>query len=154
VATHGRKRFSGDLLVVRVIHRAMNTFVRGHELLSTHEAIDSLFATIVRSARAGDWSGCQAAGSDFAIALDVHLRHEESVQFPAYAGTSAAAADEVRTLEAEHRRIRKFIGKLLAGVQHGVLRADLVDQVASLLREHDARESERFRPWLEASRHH
>ena len=120
------------------------------ELPTTHEALESLLATLIKTARAGDWSTCHSVGEDFAIALEVHLRHEESVLFPRYAATTPAAAAEVEAFEAEHRRLRKFVGRLLVGVQHGVLRAESVDRVDALLREHDAHEAEHFGAWLES----
>ncbi len=126
-------------------------FAPAHQgpLLSTHDTLEQLFSRMVRAAHAGDWRTCDDFSERFAIALDVHLRHEETVEFPRYRATSTPAAVEVEQFVAEHGRIRRSVGRLLLDLRERTLDLEQIGGVELLIREHDSHESERFLPWFE-----
>lgn len=126
----------------------MEVASRRGSLLANHDSLDELFSTSVRSARIGDWVTCDESSEMFAIALDVHLRHEEAVQFPRYAEASELAAGEVQQFLTEHGQIRRAVGRLLASFQARALDLESVVEVEFLLRAHDVHESTCFLPWL------
>lgn len=126
----------------------MQSVISTATLISTHENLDDLFALVVRAGRSGDWSTCDKVGETFAIALDVHLRHEETVQFPRYQATSLQAAEEVERFIEEHGRIRRRVGRLLANLRQNVFDESVAEDIVRLMRAHDAHEQRGFQPWL------
>ncbi|NVB41908.1 hemerythrin domain-containing protein [Pseudenhygromyxa sp. WMMC2535] len=120
---------------------------------TTHDTLDELFAAMVRSAHAGDWLTCDEFSDTFAIALDVHLRHEENIYFPRYAARSEIAAVEVEEFLLEHTRIRRAVGRLLAGLRRRELDYEAVGAIELRMREHDSHERTSFLPWLAHTGH-
>ncbi|NVB42116.1 hemerythrin domain-containing protein [Pseudenhygromyxa sp. WMMC2535] len=115
-----------------------------------HETLDTLFAIMVRAAHLGEWAMCHQAIEQFVAALDGHLSYEEESQFPAYAASSPGAAAEVQQLLEEHERIRGAVDSLTESFRGRELDLQGVGAVEVMLRDHDARESLRFHPWLMA----
>lgn len=132
----------------------MNVAFHRGPLLASHDTLDLLFAELVEAARARDWDRCDRVAETFAIALDVHFRHEETLQFPRYASTSTLAAFEVEDFLAEHQLVRRAIGSLLADLRARTLSEAAIDRVEFLLRDHDEHESRSFSPWLGRHLHH
>ena len=126
----------------------MQSVISTASLISTHENLGDLFALVVRAGRSGDWVTGDKVGETFAIALDVHLRHEETVQFPRYQATSLEAAEEVEHFVEEHGKIRRRVGRLLANLRLNRFDEGVAEEIVHLLRQHDAREGRRFQPWL------
>lgn len=131
----------------------MNQAIEPAVLISSHDTLDGLFVRLVAAARRGDWLNAVMVGESFAIALDVHLRHEELTEFPRYEATSPEAGAEVAAFLDEHAQIRRAIGRLLAQTTARQLDEHAVECVGEMLRTHDAHESLRFQPWLERQRH-
>jgi hypothetical protein len=125
----------------------MNVALHRGPLLASHDTLDLLFAELVEAARERAWDRCDRVAETFAIALDVHFRHEETLHFPRYAAVSRHAADEVEDFLAEHRMVRCAVGNLLADLRARTLREAAIDRVEFLLRDHDEHEASRFSPW-------
>ncbi|MBR0564831.1 hemerythrin domain-containing protein [Azoarcus sp. L1K30] len=84
-----------------------------------HRACDHLFARVETHVAAGDWSAARTAMRNFADALELHFRAEETQLFPRFEAVTGFSAGPTAVMRAEHAEMRTFLDAMSAAIDAG-----------------------------------
>ncbi len=112
--------------------------------------LDRLLIELIHHAHAEDWRSCESIYALFSSEVEQHMRYEECLLFPSYMKTQIAAEGWVDALRAEHQELRHQMQELLVGIQQRTCCAERLERFATHIRDHHARESRIFYPWMAA----
>ncbi|HVV83927.1 MAG TPA: hemerythrin domain-containing protein [Kofleriaceae bacterium] len=114
-------------------------------MMADHAEISDLFDDVTAAFRSGNRDEAAAMFEVFEKRLEAHLTAEEREMFPALAVDHPA---EAAALAADHQKIRARVAELGVCVDLHLARADWIDELVSLLREHAAREDGLLYRWV------
>lgn len=118
-------------------------------LREQHHILDSQFDELLRRAATGDWRECDAIWDGFSRTLGQHMADEEGRLFPDFARIGPNAAKIVQQLCDEHEELRSRLQSIGVGIQLHSARAEELQDLVRVLREHAAREGQSIYPWLD-----
>jgi iron-sulfur cluster repair protein YtfE (RIC family) len=99
-----------------------------------HGNLDSLFKSHQRSLLARDINAAMAALSKFGSDLETHIRFEEERLMPLYADQGGEAPGAtIEIFQAEHRKLRDDVAKLIRRTESLSSAPDLPDAILELL---------------------
>jgi hemerythrin superfamily protein len=113
-------------------------------LHSDHQYLDKLFQSLIMRARTGEPGELRAAWSRFEQELGWHMQLEEAEMLPTFARAHPAEAEAIRE---EHRQIREQVTAMGLDLDLHCLRAERVEALVALLRDHARREEALLYPW-------
>lgn len=121
-------------------------------LREEHRLLDGQFNDLIRRTETGDWHECDAIWDAFSNWLEQHMADEERRLFPDYARLGPSAARLVQQLCDEHKELRRRLQSTGLAIQLHAVRAEEMEELVKVLREHAAREGQCIYPWLDAQR--
>lgn len=118
-------------------------------LREQHRLLDIQFDELLQRAATGDWRECDAIWDGFSRALGQHMADEERRLFPDFARIGPMAAKIVQQLREEHEELRSRLQSIGVAIQLHAARAEELQDLVRVLREHAAREGQSIYPWLD-----
>ncbi|HWB82327.1 MAG TPA: hemerythrin domain-containing protein [Nannocystaceae bacterium] len=118
-------------------------------LREDHEAFEHRFDDLCARARTDDWRYLDEVWDAFVDDIDDHFAFEEEVLFPVLAEKGPDDRVLVERLLAQHTEVRGTLQQLGVQIQLHEIRAETIDRLVTLLREHAALERERLYSWAE-----
>lgn len=122
------------------------TFVRD-QLLIEHRRLDALYEQLMDAFAANSREDTQTGWTELSLALEAHFDVEERHLFPPY---SEVNPDEVKGLQAEHRRLGGLLAELGVGVDLKLVRHGVAKAFIASLRAHALREERLLYRWVDS----
>jgi len=113
-----------------------------------HVEINEALERLIGAFETGDQEVARSAFRDFDQRLMAHLKMEDELLLPEFAGIDPAEAE---LIAADHRAIRAKIDELAIGSDLHLTRLPAIRQLAEVLRAHAQREDEVLYRWVDRS---
>lgn len=116
-----------------------------------HRHCDELFARAEERVAAGDFAGGTQAFTEFASALERHLKLEEEVLFPALEEKTGGPIGPTQMMRHEHEQMRQALASMREGLtaQNGQAFLGQSETMLILLQQHNFKEENILYPMMD-----